>query len=106
MRGSEVRRAAVQSLVAALIVVSLFFAYASIATHLGRSRAEAVCASVSVGMSADAAQEVLRAADPAVRQVSNGFLAVGFKGAFLDRWMCNLRTAGGRAVEREVRLVD
>jgi len=44
--------------------------------------------------------------DPRLRFSSADHLSVGFYGALLDRWFCNVSISGGKVIENEVRLID
>jgi len=86
-----------------------FFGYLYTANHLAQSRAENICQSISIGMSmAEARDLVFHAdADPQLKyEIDNQYLSVGFHGAFLDRWTCNVSVNAGKVVSREVRLLD
>ncbi|MGE5490480.1 MAG: hypothetical protein ACM31P_04260 [Actinomycetota bacterium] len=96
--------------IAAVIVVmtALLAGYVWLETDSAKSKAEAVCQRIPVGTSYEMAfAEIARIdAEPRLRTTSSDFLSVGFRGAAMDRWLCNLRISDGRVAGHEIRLLD
>ena len=100
--------AAVQIGTLFFLVIVTFFVYGAIASNSGKSKAEAVCNSVAIGSGIDVATKVIEGTETEarLRSVSPDFLSIGFRGAFVERWYCNLRISDGRVVAYEIRLLD
>ena len=100
--------AIVQIVTLFLLCVVAFIAYAEIASVRAKSKAEAVCNSVVIGSSIDVATKAIEGTETEKRllSVSPEFLSIGFRGAFVERWHCNLRISDGRVAAYEIRLLD
>lgn len=100
--------AAVQIGTLFFLVIVAFFAYVAIASGSAKSKAEAVCNSVVIGSGIDVATKAIEGTETEarLRSVSPEFLSVGFRGAFVERWHCNLRISDGRVAAYEIRLLD
>jgi hypothetical protein len=98
----------VQIATAFVLLVVVFLGYAGFATHSARGKAEALCKNIPVGTEARVAETAIASidTDPRLRFSSADHLSVGFYGALLDRWFCNVSISGGKVIENEVRLID
>ncbi|WP_374490905.1 hypothetical protein [Zoogloea sp.] len=104
----SLKRALVQITTAFALLVLAFLAYAEFATHSGRAKAEALCKTIPIGTDAALAETAISGTntDSQLRRSGPDHMGVGFPGAFLDRWFCDVSISGGKVVDNEVRLID
>lgn len=100
--------ALVQVATALVLLVATFLAYAELASHSGRAKAEALCLTMPVGSDVKVAEAAIASADidSRMRFSSTERMGGGFHGAFLDRWFCYVAISEGKIVGTEVRLID
>jgi hypothetical protein len=98
----------VQIVAVLLSFIFLFIGYGSITSKYAKSKAEEVCTSIPVGTSSDTAVKTIQQidTDPKLILLSPNMISVGFRGAFLDRWFCNLSIDQDRVISGEIRLLD
>jgi hypothetical protein len=91
------------------MLFAAFFGYVVIATDLAEKHARHFCATVPVGAGP---QDVLHAAVLAhaapdlTINLDNAIITIGWHGAFLDRWYCNLDLYEKKVVGKKVNFVD
>ena len=92
-----------------VLVAAGFFGYLEITTDLAERDARNFCEAVPMGASA---QDVLSraasagAASDLTMNLQDTAVSVGWHGAFLDRWYCNLGLDGNRVVKKDVHFLD
>ena len=108
MEARLLKRAIVQLISTFALALCAFFAYGEIASYRAQSKAEAACASFPDGMPIEVATATALAieAEPRLRFISSEHIYVGFRGAFLDRWICAVSIRDGKVLDHEVRLID
>jgi len=101
-------RALVQIATAFFLIVALFVGYVWFATNNAQSKAEAACNAAPIGTSQEKVMATIGSidADPRLGSSSSEFISVGFRGAIMDRWFCNIQLSEGMVVNHEVRLLD
>ena len=103
-----VKIALVQIATLLIFLAALFCGYVWFKTESAKSKAEAVCQSIPVGTSYESALATMVSieVEPRLRTASPDFLSVGFRGAMMDRWLCNVQISDGRVASQEIRLLD
>jgi hypothetical protein len=93
-----------------LILVIALVAYLSFATQSAESQARTLCREIQIGMSREQALRIVQqsasATEPKLIHIDNDWISVGFKGAIMDRWMCNVKIQQGKITRSEIRLLD
>jgi hypothetical protein len=102
-----IRKMAKTFAVLMLLVVGLL-SYVGIATHHAKSQAEEICTSIPIGTTESAANMALshEKSDSHLWHSSPTLLSIGFKGAFVERFFCNIQIKDGKVVSSEIRLID
>jgi hypothetical protein len=104
----ELKRAVLQILALLLFLLAIFLGYSHWATSRGEGNARSACNAIQVGMPVAEAEKVATkvSENPRLLRISEGFTSVGYEGAFVDKWLCNVRSTNGHVTELEVRLLD
>ena len=98
MQTRLVKRAVIQISTAIVTLVLTFFVYVFWASSRGEQSATNACASLPVGMPFPEAVAIVTRMDvkPQLRFMSNDEISVGFEGALMDRWFCNVSAVDGK----------
>jgi hypothetical protein len=99
--------ALVQLITAAIIIVVIFFAYTSYISSRAKLKAQSVCNSIPIGMAAKDAEKIaFKSAEHHLLFTSNAQISVGFRGALMERWFCDLELKQEKVAGHEIRLID
>lgn len=104
----QLKRTLVQITTLFVLLIAALLAYAEFSTHRGRAKAEALCNAIPVGTNVRAAEASIANAetDELLRFSSATHMGASFRGAFMERWVCNATISNEVVMRNEVRLVD
>lgn len=91
-----------------VLLIAAFLTYSGFSSHRGRAKAEALCNAIPVGTNVRAAEASIASAetDELLRFSSSNHMGAGFRGALMERWVCNATISKEIVIENEVRLID
>ncbi len=104
----QLKRTFVQITSMFVLLIAAFLAYAEFSTHRGRAKAEALCNAIPIGTNVKAAEASIASTetDELLRFSSPTHMGAGFRGAFMERWVCKATISKEIVIQKEVRLID